>query len=540
MNRSDNIIIVGGGSAGWSTAVTLNRFFPNKNITVIESPDVPRIGVGESTLEHFTFWLHSVGVDKSELFKYCDATYKFSIKFVDFHKIGDGGYHYPFGAPDVNEAIFKEFGLNAWQYKKLLYPETPVQDYCRTYFPQMSLIENSRIHHNQNKEFGNYNFNRAYAFHFDAVKFANYLRDNVCIPRGVKHIAGTVDSINTNDDGIESLVLSDGQVITADLFIDCTGFKALLMKKLDAEWISYDHMIPNNRAWAVRIPYTNKRIEMQTFTNCTALGNGWVWNTPTKDRLGTGYVYSDKYTTPEAALQEFKDYLRSDRMTIHDPNRDVDSLEFRDIPMKIGIHKKTWIKNCVSIGLSAGFIEPLESTGLFTTCVFVMRLAEVLTDDGYNQIDISNYNTICRADFDGLCKFVSIHYALTQRDDTQYWRDIRNRDYNGYIIPENASMPFTQSNPDFYTSELLTRKYFSKDYDANSGTHCIMVGNNFNPIKEIDVVKGSYYGNGPSMKQLEYIVSDIVEKTQKRQKNWLEHTKNAEFQYDYLMRTYWS
>ena len=237
MNRSDNIVIVGGGTSGWMTATSLSQFFPEKNITVIESPDVPRIGVGESTLEHFTFWLHTAGVDPKDLFRYCDATYKLSIKFNDFYKKGDGGFHYPFGSPSTDKRIFSDLGLDAFQYLKWKYPDLANSYYAKSYWPQVTLCENNKINFNEKKEFENFDLSKEYAFHFDAIMFANYLRDKVCIPRGVHHVPSTVTEIITNDDGIEKLILESGDSLTADLFIDCTGFKSLLLNKLDAEWL---------------------------------------------------------------------------------------------------------------------------------------------------------------------------------------------------------------------------------------------------------------------------------------------------------------
>ena len=147
----------------------------------------------------------------------------------------------------------------------------------------------------------------------------------------------------------------------------------MIEEALKEEFIPYGDMLPNNRAWATRMPYKDKEREMEPFTNSTALGHGWSWNIPSWERLGTGYVYSDKYISKEDALEEFKLYLMSDKMICPRTRKEVDDMEYRDIPMRVGIHKHTFVKNCVAIGLSAGFIEPLESNGLFSVHEFLFK-----------------------------------------------------------------------------------------------------------------------------------------------------------------------
>ena len=541
MNSTDRIVIVGGGTAGWFSAVTLNKFFPHKNITCIESKDVPRVGVGESTLEHFTYWLHAVDVDKDELFKHADASYKLSLGFQDFYKLDSGTYHYPFGRAHIPESLYGKDGLDVWQYKKWLRPETPVQDFCNTFWSQMALVNANKYQPGESKIFNNFNGDRDVAFHFDAIKFANFLRDNVAVPRGVNYIPATVVKVNVNDDGIENVVLDDGTIVEGDLYIDCTGWKSMLMNALDAEFVDFGHIIPNNRAWATKIPYTDKRVEMQGFTQATALGNGWAWNIPCYSRIGTGYVYSDKYTTPEAALQEFKDYLRSDKMAYPSELRAVDDFEYKDIHMRIGIQKEPWKKNCVSIGLASGFIEPLESTGLFTTHHFLLNLAEVLhPDHGYNRLDVNHYNLMCRSSFDGLCKFVSAHYAYSRRDDTQYWRDVRNRNYNGYLMPDGIESIQLKYSEDYYNEETLLKRYYEGNMKDNSGTVCIMVGSETTFINDVNHKKLHYYGQLKSRKFYEQQVEYLDGKQQVLKDKWEAAAAQAPYLCDYLKETYHS
>lgn len=428
--KVNKIVVVGGGSAGWMTAATLITAFPNKDIHVIESKDVPILGVGESTIGGIRNWTRFIGLSEVNFFPATDASLKLSIKFTDFYRKNGGSFHYPFGMPlaDQNQNPFFY-----WHLKKYLYPETPVEDFVRCLFPSASLFENNKFSLNSEDEFDNFNVDNDVAYHFDATKFANWLREEVCIPKGVNHVIDTVSKVNTNSMGVESLETSSGELITADLFIDCTGFKSLLLAQaLQEPFRSMSDMLPNNKAWATRIQYEDKEKELEGFTNCTAIGNGWCWNIPLWSRLGAGYVYSDKYVTSEEALEEFKQYLMSEKMVVPRTREQVDSLNYKSIDMRVGIHERTFVKNVVAIGLSAGFIEPLESNGLFSVHEFLFKLVDILQRGHISQFDRDMYNISVRTLFDNFSRFVALHYALSHRDDTEYWKDIKNKSFTGW------------------------------------------------------------------------------------------------------------
>ena len=425
--KTNKIVIVGGGSAGWMTAATLVTAFPEKNIYVIESKDVPTVGVGESTIGGIRRWTRYIGLDESIFFPETDASLKLSIKFTDFYKKDAGSFHYPFGKALVDGDRNPFFD---WQLKKYYYPETPIEDFVRCIFPGAALFENNKFSLNNLGEFDNFDAGDDVAYHFDATKFGNWLRDNYCVPNGVKHVFGTVIETPTDDLGIKHLVLDNGDIVTADLFIDCTGFKSLLLAgALEEPFHSLAEMLPNNRAWATRIPYENKDLELEGFTNCTAIENGWCWNIPLWSRIGTGYVYSDNFISAEDAKEEFKRYLMSDKMIIPRTREQVDALEFRDIKMRVGIHERTFVKNVAAIGLSAGFIEPLESNGLFSVHEFLFKLLDILQRGDISQFDRDMYNVSVRDLFDGFSKFVALHYALSHRDDTPYWKAINVKEF---------------------------------------------------------------------------------------------------------------
>ena len=501
-----NIVIVGGGSAGWMTASTLIRFFPDNNITVIESPNIPTVGVGESTLGGIRNWTHALGIEEKDFMTHTNASYKMSIKFTDFYNKDEGGFHYPFGRPlESNE------GLTDWQVKKQLYPKTPVQDYCRTYYSTMALIENNKYSNNEHGKFDGFRPELEVAYHFDAALFGKWLKDNYSLPRGVKHVAKEVVDIQVGEVGVEKLVLDDGTEVTADLFIDCTGWKSMLLGgALNEPFMSYEDMLPNNRAWAVQVPYTDKEKELEPFTNCTAIGHGWVWNIPLWSRIGTGYVYSDKFVSPEDALQEFKDHLNSDKMAVHNPNRVTDDLEFRDVKMRIGIHERTWVKNVVAIGLSSGFIEPLESNGLFTVHEFLLSLTMVLERGYGTQWDRDTYNASCLDRFNNLAEFVALHYALSIRDDTNYWEAINKKTFSDGMV---KNVPTIRKG----FADLVNRKMFKHSHESAGGIHCIATGMNYFVMHKINLLNAKI-GLKTDVKAA---VDQFIFERQQQQHRWL-------------------
>lgn len=479
----NNIVIVGGGSSGWMSAATLIKAFPNKNITVIESPNTPTIGVGESTIGQINEWLYSLNIKDDDWMEFCDASYKLSIKFTDFYKENSGGFHYPFGSPFYDAVHFPK-GLSDWYTRKALDPNLPLTNFAETFYPAVSMCEQNKICDNKNNEFNGWSFQKDVAYHFDAAKFGLWLRERFCEPRGVKCISTEVENVIMGEKGVEKLVCTNGEEISADLYIDCTGFKSLLLEQtLGIEFENYNHLIPNNCAWATRLPYSNKELELQPYTNCTALNNGWVWNIPLWSRIGTGYVFCDKYISHESALQEFKNYLINNR-DIKVDEEVVESLEFKKIPMKIGIHKKIFHKNVCAIGLAAGFIEPLESTGLYTVHEFLTKLVLALSRDEVSEFDRQAFNEACRSEFKSMAEFVSLHYALSHRKNSKYWLDIRNQSFN----KESLLGMFLS----FGYENVMYSRYFSNSYGMEmGGSLCIATGMNFLPLDHLSLKRNS-------------------------------------------------
>jgi len=506
------IVIVGGGSAGWMTAATLIARLPGREIVLIESPNISTVGVGESTLGFINQWMNLLGIKDEQWMKHCDASYKLSIRFTDFYKKGAGSFHYPFGDLNVEGNHSQK---NDWYFKKMFFPDTHVSDYASCIYPIMALVNQNKISEKDNIVPG-YTLKNDCAYHFNAVQFAQWLKNEYSIPKGVKNILAEVKDIKLNEDGIEYLQLDSGEEITADLFIDCTGFKAVLYDKLKVPFVSMSDILPNNSAWATQAPYTDKKNQLVGYTDGHAIGNGWVWNIPLWSRIGTGYVYSDKYIDDEGALEEFKEHLK-------EKNLYNEELTYKKLKFRVGIYKKLWEKNVVPIGLSAGFIEPLESNGLFSVHMFLVRLLRVLdrVPDGYvSQIDKDGYTYECRKIFNGFSQFVALHYALSHRDDTEYWKDVGRREYS----------------QDFYDPTIKHENSFINVFNSrfenysfnNSGINCVATGLNLFATDKHSLDSFNY--NEQHRKDWLWAAHKLTEKRD----HWANLVKDEPYLIDYL------
>ncbi len=438
--KVDSVCVVGGGSAGWMTAAALVRMLPDLKVTLVESENYPVIGVGESTVSAINEYLRAIDVDELDWVAECGATYKTAIKFTNWTAEKDS-FQYPFGRPDTSGAFngISDFFV----MQKELSNEVKLNEYAEYYYPAIKWNQ-------QNKMFppggepGEYEHDIDTAYHMDAIKFGQWLKNNICTPHdNFTYFIGDVHlDPNMLASGLIKSISTDTDEISADLFIDCTGFKALLLEGVMKEpFISMEDTLLNDRAIFCPLDYIHKETEMESVTNCTAIENGWCWNTPLWDRLGTGYVYSSKFCTQEQAENEFRAYLASDAMKIGDSNR-ATKAELRHIQIKHGKRENSWVKNVVGIGLSSGFIEPLESTGLLFTGDAIIELAEKISARNglINKLDIDNWNWTNRTRFEAWREFVANHYALSSRRDTEYWRYVTEEiDYNSSQLSDILS-----------------------------------------------------------------------------------------------------
>jgi tryptophan halogenase len=473
--RISNILIVGGGSSGWMTAAALSTHFPQYKITLIESSKISTVGVGESTLGHFNKYLDLLDLKDEDWMKECNATYKTSIKFTDFKNIGSH-FHYPFGRLNL-----QSHSTNPMDWFNIAAEDSsvPSHNFAEFYHDSVIMTDHSKLTKNEDNFIKDFNFKYDTAYHLDAELFGKYLKNKIAIPKRVVHIDDQVVDIKQDiNNNISGVITENNGELTADLYIDCTGFKALLIEEtMKSKFISFNNVLMNNSAIAMRIPYIDKEKEMELVTNCTAIQNGWVWNIPLWNRIGTGYVYSSKFVDKETAEKEFRAHLAKT-----DYNRAYESECFH-IKIKHGIHERPWIKNVVAIGLSCGFIEPLESTGLLTTHENILRLVETLMrrDGIVNQFDIDMWNYAAREEMEGFKQFISIHYGLSARDDTEYWRHVTNNvEYESEVYTLRPKMRTNildlmyklQINP-YYNSQSTGETYIATGMGYNPFSHCV-------------------------------------------------------------------
>tara|TARA_R110002051_G_scaffold257_3_gene1052 strand:- start:177 stop:1004 length:828 start_codon:yes stop_codon:yes gene_type:complete len=233
-------------------------------------------------------------------------------------------------------------------------------------------------------------------------------------------------------------------------------------------------MLPNDSAWATKIKYKYKEKELVPYTNCTAIENGWVWNIPLWSRIGTGYVYSSKFVDDDTALKEFKKHLGQE------------DLEFKNIKMRVGTYNRLWVKNVIAVGLSAGFIEPLESNGLFSVHEFLIRLIRNLQREKISQWDRDNFNYQCKHIFKSFAEFVGLHYALSHRNDTEYWKHCFNKSWEKTLI---------NLKPVGYSGfkDAVQRRTYDNKFDDYAGLHCIAAGMNWSPTDKATLIVNSNY-----------------------------------------------
>lgn len=412
----NSVCIVGGGSSGWMTAAALCHKFPEINVTLVESPNIPTIGVGESTLGHINRYFTLLGLKDEEWMPACNATYKTSIKFTNFRKDGDF-FHYPFGFK--NEARFPPIAIhdmrhnNNFKYKN----ELNHHSYAEIMHDSTLMTNATKMTYNLDGKLDGFNFHSDTAYHMSADLFGEFLKNKFC--GSIRHIIANVEEVVYDDDKKNIKYLkTNKETLTADLYIDCTGFKSLLIGEM-TDFFSFKPMLGNDRAVTCHVEYDDRDKQMHSVTNCQGMDYGWTFEIPLWDKIGYGYVFDSDYIDWEDAEQELRDYL----------GKDVKN--FNRINIRHGRQEEPWIGNCLAVGLSYGFIEPLESTGLMTTHENILRLVETLEtrERLVGNIDRQWYNGTANLQLDSMYQFVAFHYASTTRTDTPYWRDVLNKNY---------------------------------------------------------------------------------------------------------------
>jgi tryptophan halogenase len=407
-NPIRKIVIVGGGTAGWMAAAPLaQRLGGRCEIVLVESPDIGTIGVGEATLPTIRFYNNSLGLDNADFIKKTQATFKLGIEFKDWGHVGNRFFH---GFGDFGPPINGRSPHHYWLRLARAFDKMP--DLENWSIASVMARENKFTMpvDTQPGVTDAYSF----AFQFDAGLYAAYLRD-YATARGAKRIEGMITGVDQHPETgfVTALRLADGRTIPGDLFIDCSGFRGLLIEgTLKAGYEDWSEHLPCNSALAVPCA----RVEPLTpYTRSTAKGSGWIWRIPLQHRTGNGHVYSNAFTTDDQARQDLLDGL--DGKALDEP---------RQLRFVTGRRKKSWVKNVVAVGLSAGFVEPLESTSISLIETAVGKLVELWPDLDFRPELADEFNRVMGYRYESIRDFIVLHYKLTKRDDTEFWRYCAN------------------------------------------------------------------------------------------------------------------
>ncbi|TKB47461.1 tryptophan halogenase family protein [Thalassotalea mangrovi] len=462
MNKK-RLLILGGGTAGWMTALLMaKRLGENIDIILVESPDIPVIGVGEGTTPYIKQFFKQLDIREQDWMRECQATYKCGIRFPDWStKIGYQSYFHPFFSPldkQVGEAFFHNVNCRR---AGIDVNANPSHYFVTSYLGERGLSPHC---------YQALPFELDYAYHFDAALLGNYLR-KIAVEIGIIHRQANIISVGHQVNGnIEALITDSGDKLTADLFIDCSGFRALLLaEELNVPLHSYADSLLNNAAVAIQVDHQQSSCLdtlLPTETRSSALSNGWMWNIPLNQRWGNGYVYSRDYISANSAEQELRVALAID-----------DSVDARHLSMQVGRRTRHWQNNVIAVGLSQGFVEPLEATALMLVQYTIEHACAVIEkSDSQNLQDIADgekrtFNDIINAMFDGVRDYILVHYLTNSRDDTKYWRDNRH----GLMIPDTVRhlLEVWQSDADI---EQELGGYFKTSMYSKASWYCLLAG----------------------------------------------------------------
>ncbi len=402
------VVILGGGTAGWMAAAALSRRLSHAcTIHLIESAEIGIVGVGEATLPHLRSFIAMLGIDEAEFMRMTHATCKLGIEFHDFGAIGTR-YLHPFGSfgTEMNGVPFHHYWLRMhaagragelWDYsianlmaegRKFAPPSTDSNSMLSAY---------------------------SYAYQFDATRFAPFLRD-YAVARGVERTEGKVVEVerNPHSGDIAVLRLEGGERVQGDLFVDCSGFRALLVgETLKSDWQDWSHWLPCDRA--VALPCASPAGPIEPFTRATAMTAGWRWRIPLQHRVGNGYVYSSSHIADDAAAEALLTEVEGRPMA--DP---------RVLRFRAGRRARSWDRNVVAVGLASGFLEPLESTSIYLAQGAIEQLIALFPINGHiADADRGEFNRLVDYEYDRIRDFLILHYHATKRDDSDFWNDMR-------------------------------------------------------------------------------------------------------------------
>ena len=416
-----NVTIVGGGTAGLISAITLKQSFPNYDIKVIESDSIGIIGVGEGSTEHWRSWSEYCKIDIREIIRETDGALKKGIKFENWNGDGKSYYHslgdlwYPYNQPVNSMPFLKTLIVNGIKTEDVL-------------------LETSLVNSNG----GIFSVNQ---FHFNTFKLNAYLH-KLCEQRNIGILKDTIVDVTVDpiSGDVLSLTGDTGITHTADLFIDSSGFKRVIASKVGAKFISYKKYLPMNHALAFP---TDDISDLKPYTLSRALSSGWNWRISTQGRYGNGYVFCDDFIDSTKAHDEVQSFY----------NEEVKVA--KDIKFEAGRVDKFWMNNCIAIGLSASFVEPLEASSIGNSILQSFGFVAMLPYWEHNRKIADHYNDKFIKSFDNIVDFVQLHY-ITKRDDTPFWREIKNK----IVLTD-----FLKEHLEVFKKTLPVQTYFSGHYN---------------------------------------------------------------------------
>jgi tryptophan halogenase len=456
-NRITEIVIVGGGTAGWMTAAALSKVLSKDyTIRLVESDEIGIVGVGEATIPMIKLFNNALELDENDFMRQTKGSYKLGIEFRDWGRIGDN-YIHGFGkiGQDLGLVPFYQYWLKMHQAGQA----AALDEYSITTWACRHNKFMRAVTDRPNSPLADI----AYAYHFDASLYARYLR-SYAEGRGVKRIEGKVVDVQLRgEDGfVESIMLEGGERIAGQLFIDCSGFRGLLIEQaLKTGYVDWTQWLPCDRAMAVPCASNGP---ITPYTRSTAREAGWQWRIPLQHRVGNGYVFSSRFISEDEAAAKLLANLEGEALA--DP---------RPLRFVTGKRRKFWNKNVVAVGLASGFMEPLESTSIHMIQSSIARLTAFFPHAGFDQADIDEYNVHTDFEYDRIRDFLILHYNATERDDTPFWNHCRTMEIpeslrkryelfrsNGRVFRENNEM-FAEAS---WVQVMLGQRIEPRSYHA--------------------------------------------------------------------------
>ena len=403
-NPIRKVVIVGGGTAGWMAAAAISKVMAPTGLAIvlIESDEIGTVGVGEATIPQISLFNTLLGIDENEFVRATNGTYKLGIEFVDWTRIGHR-YVHPFGFYGLN-MMGVEFHHH-WLKGRALGDQSELDDYSLSVVAGLA----GRFEHPRHDMPNSPLSKISYAYQFDAGLYARYLR-GLAESWGVRRSEGRIVDVACNGESgfVEAVVLQNGTRIEGDLFVDCSGFRGLLIEQtLGAGFEDWSQWLPCDRAYAVPCESAGER---QPLTRSTARSAGWQWRIPLQHRTGNGYVYSSAHISDDEAAATLLANL--DGAALAEP---------KQLRFTAGHRKQAWVKNVVALGLAGGFLEPLESTSIHLVQTGIARLLTLFPTRNINQVEIDRYNAQTAREYVDIRDFLVLHYKATERDDSPFW-----------------------------------------------------------------------------------------------------------------------